>query len=123
MNDRISLLGLIFHGRHGVSAAEKKKGQPFVVDLHLLGDYSEAARLDDLSKSVDYSNVYDEVKRIVEGKSCNLIEHLAHRIAVSILAKFKRAREVTVCVKKPNVPLPGNLECAEVEITRRRKRV
>lgn len=120
MNDKISLIGMVFQGRHGVDPEEKRVGEPFVVDLELSGDFDEAGKEDNLEKSVDYSQVFEETKKIVEGPSCNLLEALAHRLCKMVLSKFSRVDQVTARVKKPRVPLAGTLEGAVVEMTRQR---
>jgi len=44
-------------------------------------DLVAAAVSDDLAQTLDYSELYINVKKIVEGESFNLIETLAERIA------------------------------------------
>lgn len=120
MRDKISLEGISLRGRHGVLPEEKKLGQTFILDIDLYGDFEEAAKHDDLTRSVDYSKIFELVKNTVEGKSFNLIEALAHRICEMILKEFNRVEEVMVRIRKPQVPLPGILDAAAVELTRGR---
>ena len=84
MNDIIFLNGMRFYGYHGVLAAENDIGQIFVVDITLKVDLSYAGQSDDVKDTVNYGEVYKDVKSIVEGPRSCLIEHLAERIAKHI---------------------------------------
>ncbi|HEX3011424.1 MAG TPA: dihydroneopterin aldolase, partial [Syntrophomonadaceae bacterium] len=75
--DKILAKGLTFKGCHGVLPQEKKLPQKFIVDLELFLDLSSAGIEDNLQKTVNYDEVYKQVKRIVENESYNLIEALA----------------------------------------------
>jgi phosphoribosyl-AMP cyclohydrolase len=66
------------------------------------------------------SGNYQEVKEIVENESYDLIETVAEEIAQKLLTKFNELEQVKVIVKKPEVPIPGILNRAEVEIERSR---
>ena len=122
MNDRLSLVGMRFSGRHGVLAHEKVEAQPFEVDLVLHTDLREAAASDDLADTTDYGALFDMVGTIVEGRSFDLIEALAGAIARAALSATDAARvaAVEVRVRKPKAPLSGAFETVEVAILRRR---
>lgn len=119
--DRIILEGMQFSGYHGTLDAERDLGQPFVVDVELSLDLSEAGASDDLTKTVDYSEVHRRAKEIVEGEPVNLTETLAERIARSTLEEHPLVEAVKVKVAKPHVRLGGTvLAGSAVEVTRRR---
>ena len=115
--DKIMLRGMRFYGRHGVYPAEKAQGQWFEVDADICGDFAVAARTDNIENALDYSQVYEAVKKIVEGPGVNLVENLAQQIAQVLLA-LPLAKMVRVTVKKPEAPLAGPLLYAGVEIVR-----
>lgn len=117
--DRISLRGMRFLGRHGVTLEERMEPQPFEVDVDLELDLGPAAASDDLTRTVDYSAVFDLVRDAVEGTSFRLIEALAGTIAERTLAQHAAA-SVEVRVRKPKAPLPGAFETVEVRLARRR---
>ncbi|MEW6048349.1 MAG: dihydroneopterin aldolase [Bacillota bacterium] len=121
MADRIILKGMTFYGYHGVLPGEKVAGQPFVVDLVLYLDLDRAGRRDDLACTVDYSRVFEAVRRVVEGERFDLIETLATTIAERVLASFP-VEAVRVRVKKPMAPVGGIMEYAAVDVRRRRRR-
>lgn len=119
VSDRITLRGMRFVGRHGVSPEERAEPQPFEVDLVLRLDLSSAAASDDLADTVDYAAAFAVARRIVEGRSFQLLEALAGAIADAVLAGF-RVEDVEVRVRKPKAPLPGAFETVEVRLRRHR---
>lgn len=119
--DRILLEGMIFHGRHGTLPAERDLGQPFVVDIELRLDLQPAGLSDDLTQTVDYSEVHRQAKEIVEGAPVSLTETLAERIAGTLLEGYPTVEAVRVKVAKPNVRLDDTvLTGSAVKILRRR---
>ena len=119
--DRILLQGMIFNGYHGTLAAERDLGQPFVVDIDLHCDLRAAGLADDLTQTVDYSEVYRQARAIVEGQPVSLTETLAERIAAAVLDQHSLVERVRVRVAKPNVRLDGGvLAGSAVEIVRHR---
>jgi dihydroneopterin aldolase len=119
-SDRITIRGMLFLARHGVTLEERMEPQPFEVDVELRRDLSIASRSDELSDTIDYSGIFSLVARIVEGQSFRLIEALAGTIADAVLAATD-ARTVEVRVRKPRAPLPGPFETVEVAVGRRRR--
>lgn len=109
-----------FYGYHGVFPEEKKLGQRFVVDLTAFIDLKKAGQTDQLEYSVNYAELYQICREIMEGEPVNLIEALAEQIAGTILKKFSLITEVTVKVIKPDPPIPGHYQSVAIEITRRR---
>jgi 7,8-dihydroneopterin aldolase/epimerase/oxygenase len=122
--DKILLEGMVFFGRHGTLPAERELGQPFVVDVELRLDLRPAGLSDDLTQTVDYGEVHNQVKEIVEGPPVNLTETLAERIAATVLEEHPPVEGVRVKVAKPHVSLGDTvLEGSAVEILRRRDKV
>ncbi|MCA1715821.1 MAG: dihydroneopterin aldolase [Actinobacteria bacterium] len=120
--DRILLEGMIFHGRHGTLPAERELGQPFVVDIELRLDLQAAGLSDDLTRTVDYSEVHRRAKEIVEGPPVSLTETVAERIAGTVLEDYPTVQAVRVKVAKPNVRLDDTvLTGSAVEVLRRRE--
>jgi dihydroneopterin aldolase len=117
MNDRILLQGIQFYGYHGVYEEERRLGQRFLVDVELRLDLTGAEDWDDVSLSVDYSQVHAAVLEIGTRQQFKLLETLAARIASTLLERFPIQR-VTVRATKPAPPLPGTLAGVSVEVTR-----
>ncbi len=120
-DDRITLRGMRFLGRHGVTLQERMEPQPFEVDVTIWADLAPAATSDELADTVDYSAVFAEVARIVEGSSFRLIEALAQTITDGVLDSQPRVRSVEVRVRKPKAPLPGTFETVEASLRRDRE--
>lgn len=121
-DDRLSLVGMRFRGRHGVLPHEKVEAQPFEVDLVLTGDLSRAAESDRLDATVDYAALFDLVRAIVEGRSFDLIEALAGAIATAVLAATEApvVEAVEVRVRKPEAPIAGEFKTVEAALVRHR---
>lgn len=118
--DEVFLESLEFFGHHGVNPEEREAGQRFTVDVTLTANLATAGRTDDLADTINYSDVYREVKAIVEGPPFDLIESVAERIASSLIAEFA-TDSVQVTVRKPDVKLGGEevkLESVGVTIHR-----
>lgn len=117
--DRVALRGLKARGHHGVFPREREEGQTFIVDLALSLDTRAAAASDDLSHTVHYGIVAEEVVAIVEGEPVDLIETLAERIAQQCL-KHEGVHEVEVVVHKPDAPITVPFDDVTITITRSR---
>lgn len=117
--DRVALRGLKARGHHGVYPQEREEGQTFVVDLVLGLDTAPAAAGDDLTKTVHYGVVAEEVVDVVRGEPVELIETLAHRIADQCL-KHAVVQEVEVTVHKPEAPITVPFDDVTITIHRRR---
>ncbi|MFE6778175.1 dihydroneopterin aldolase [Streptomyces sp. NPDC057702] len=117
--DRVALRGLRARGHHGVFPEEREKGQTFVVDLVLGLDTRPAAADDDLTKTVHYGVVAEQVVAEVAGEPVDLIETLAERIAQRCL-EHAVVREVEVVVHKPQAPITVPFDDVTITITRSR---
>lgn len=117
--DKIILQGMKFYGYHGVLPEEKNLGQWFEVDVEMVGPFTTAAVLDQVEDTLDYSKIYQDIRELMEGRSCNLLETLASQVAELVL-KYPLVEEVKVRVKKPQAPLGGPIGYAAVETVRSR---
>jgi dihydroneopterin aldolase len=118
--DKIFVNQMEFYGYHGVFPEETRLGQRFVVDLMVLVDLRKAGETDELEHSVNYGELYQVCKEVVEGKPYKLVEAVAEQIAETVLQQFTLVTEVTIKVIKPDPPIPGHYRSVAVEITRRR---
>ncbi|NYF18362.1 dihydroneopterin aldolase [Microbacterium sp. AK009] len=117
--DTITLTGLRVFGYHGVYDDERRDGQDFVIDLDLTLDTRPAARSDEVSDTVHYGELAEEVAAIVAGAPVNLLETLADRIARAVLER-PLVSAVRVSVHKPQAPIPLTFADVSVTITRAR---
>ena len=118
----IKLKNMVFYGYHGTADEEKELGGRFEVDLDLKTNLDKAILSDDINDTTNYVQIYKLVKNIVTESNYHLIEALAGKILIEILKKFPLT-EVTIYLRKPNVPLHGVLDTVEVEITRKKEEV
>ncbi len=121
MSDKILLTGIEIFGHHGCSEEEQQRGQVFITDIELGLDLSKAGKSDEISDTVDYAAVMEEIKKIVGGKPRKLIETVAEEIAETLLQNFPLLENVKVKIRKPSAELIGIFEHAAVEIFRSRK--
>ena len=117
--DRIALVGLAAHGRHGVLDFEREAGQLFRVDVVLGLDTRPAAASDDLADTVDYGALARSVLDVVEGEPVDLIETLAQRIADVCLVD-DRVQWTEVTVHKPAAPIDATFTDVALTIHRSR---
>ncbi|WP_116449640.1 dihydroneopterin aldolase [Blastococcus litoris] len=117
--DRITLRGLRAHGRHGVYAFERERGQMFGVDAVLEVDTVAAAAGDDLEKTVNYADLARDLYAVLAGEPVNLLETLAQRLADVCLAN-PLVGAVEITVHKPQAELGVPFDDVTVAIRRER---
>ncbi|MCB0970182.1 MAG: dihydroneopterin aldolase [Acidimicrobiales bacterium] len=118
--DLVELRGLRLVGICGVLPAERDQPQPLELDLDLEVDLATAGASDDLADTIDYGAVCDAVADVVAAGTPQLLEHLAHEVARTVLDLDERARAVTVAVRKLRPPVPHALATSGVRIRRAR---
>lgn len=118
--NKILLENMMFYGFHGVHEYEREQGQRFYVDVEMTADLSKAGQTDDLNDTIDYTVVYDSVKDIMENHRFQLLEALGTHIAEDIVT-MPLIDEVTIRIRKPAVPIHGQLEYVQVETTRKKQ--
>lgn len=116
----VRLMNAVFYAHHGVMQEEHRIGGRFEVDVIMAIDIEAAAADDDLDATVDYERVYSLVREIVTRNRFYLIERLAFLIAQHVLETFERVTDVEVHVRKPNPPVGGTADRAEVVYNRSR---
>jgi dihydroneopterin aldolase len=106
-------------GTHGALPEEAERPQPFEVDLELLVDLRPAGRTDDLASTVNYAELCEAARAVIEGPHALLLEHLAEQVAQRALAAAQgRAQGVVVTVRKLRPPVPVELATAAVRVHR-----
>jgi dihydroneopterin aldolase len=113
-SDRIALTGLRVRGFHGVLPQERRDGQDFVVDAVLHLDLRPAGQTDDLTQTVHYGELAEQLAAVVAGEPVDLLETLAARLAEVCLASGPVER-AEITVHKPSAPIP--LDFADVSVT------
>ena len=116
----ISLENIRLYGYHGAIPNERELGQRFEIDVEVLADLEEAVATDDMKKTVNYETVYRLVEAEVVNEKYHLLEALANKLARDVLDKFENALEVTVRIRKPNVPIAGSIDHVQIEVIQER---
>ncbi|HLG35379.1 MAG TPA: dihydroneopterin aldolase [Bacteroidia bacterium] len=116
----IKVSGIKIYAYHGCMPEEELIGGWYEVDVEIEADINAAVSSDKLSDTVDYSKVNEIVRREMSIRS-KLVEHIAGRIAKSLLKEISRIEEVKVKVSKMNPPVSGEVESFSVEIKEKRK--
>jgi dihydroneopterin aldolase len=98
--DRIFLHGLTTECIIGFIDWERRVKQTVELDIELPVDCRRAALNDDVADTLDYKKVAKRVLAFVEGSSFQLVETLAHRLALVILEEFQLPW-VRIALNKP----------------------
>ena len=115
--DKVYLKDIEIFANHGVFIEEKHLGQKFILSLELSLDFKEAAKNNDLTKSVHYGELCHKVEAFVKEECYDLIETVVTKVAYLILDTYEIVKEVKVHLKKPWAPIGSHLEYAAVETT------
>jgi len=115
MNDKITIEDLEVKFHVGVPDEERIEVQKLLITIVIFKDLSSSAENDDISKTIDYFSVCQEIKALGENQSWKLIETLASDICKLVLTNFK-AETVKVIVKKFILP---DTRWVSVDITRK----
>ena len=97
--DRIYLKGMRFYGFHGNRPEERTLGQQFEVNLSIETDTRISGLSDNIEDTVNYSDVFKAVQKIVVEEQYHLLERLAEVIAGKVLS-YTRVDGVEVEVSK-----------------------
>ena len=98
--DRIFLRGLTTECIIGFIDWERRTPQTVAIDLEFPCDCERAARTDSVTATVDYKQVAKRVLAFVPETKFDLVETLAHRLALLLLAEFA-FEWVRVTINKP----------------------
>ena len=116
--DQIIIENLEIFGYHGVFEEEAFLGQKFIVNARLYLDTRPAGQTDDLTQSLDYGEVCQFIKKLVETERYMLIEKIAEEIASGLLLTYDLLQKVEITVKKPWAPVRVHLDTVAVRIER-----
>jgi dihydroneopterin aldolase len=100
--DYIHIDKLVFRGKHGCFAKERRVEQEFALSVKLGVDTAKAGHSDNLADTINYSEVKKTIQEVIEGGSRFLIETLAEEIAQKIL-QDQRIQTVELTIQKPEV--------------------
>lgn len=102
----IKLEGIEFFAYHGHHDEERITGNKYSVDIIINTDLSKARESDHLADTIDYSVIYNIIKKEM-AKPARLLEHISHRINTEVLNAYESIERVETSVSKFNPPLGG----------------
>lgn len=111
----IRLNNIRIHAFHGAIPTENIVGADYLVNVEVKADWGDAAKNDDLTKTINYAEINDIVREEMR-KQRILIETVAESIVDRILQTFSLVEEAEVSVAKLNPPMTGEIESAEVSV-------
>ncbi|RSJ43383.1 Bifunctional folate synthesis protein [Streptococcus gordonii] len=120
--DQLRIKDLEVYAYHGVFAAEKELGQRFVLDLILDYDMTRAAKTGDLTASIHYGELAQELVKWCQESKEDLIETLAYQLIGKIFQSYDLVEKVSLEVKKPWAPVPLPLDTCSVKLVRKKRK-
>jgi len=117
----ISLSGIRFRGRHGVSPSERSLPQDFMVALEVALPVGILPSSDRYQDVFDYDKLASLVVQECSRTSYRLLETLARKVIQKILAETPAAR-VTVSITKSRPPTSESVESVSVRLSGNRGR-
>lgn len=116
--DKITIKNLEVFAHHGVFPEENRLGQKFLISAVLYTDVRKAGMTDDLTQSVHYGIVSQQITEFLQKHTYRLIETAAEQLARELLLHTEHLQAVTIELKKPWAPVGLPLETVSVTITR-----
>lgn len=114
-NNIIEVNGIKTYSYHGCLDEERREGTNYEVDVIMHTDFSLAASTDDLSKTIDYVNVY---KIVIEEMNIpsKLIETVGKRIINHLKNDLNNLLNVKLIIRKYNPPIGGEVNYVSIAI-------
>jgi len=115
MKSKIIIKGMHFKAYHGYYLEEQKIGGQYIIDLEIEYDILQAAREDNLEKTINYERIYEICRKEMK-QNRKLIE----TVGLSILERVKTIspdiRQVILYIHKINPPIDGLMDRASIRI-------
>ena len=102
----------------GVYDFEKEKPQPLLLDFELKVDLHAAGKSDDLTETVDYAEVAQQVIKHIQQTRYELLEALAEALCQLLFQKFAGIEAITLTLFKPEAV--NEAETVGIRIERQR---
>jgi len=115
MKHKIEVNGIQLYAFHGCLEEEARIGGKYQVDVEILTDFTEAALMDDLTKTVDYVVVNKIVAEEMAVRS-KLIEHVGLRILKRLQTEILHPASYRVRIVKFSPPINGDVLNVTVEL-------
>ncbi len=110
---KIILEDMEFYAYHGCFDEEQVIGNRYVVNIEFDFDTEESERSDNLSKTINYQDVYSIISTQMQQKSY-LLEHIGRRIIDAVFQKFRIISFVKIKISKMNPPIGGKTRAVSI---------
>ncbi len=90
----------------GVLESERTNGQSFILDISFWLDLDESSQLDQLDKSIDYSEVIKAVQKLSFEINCLTIEFFSDQI-LNVIESLCGQVPINIMLKKCSPPIHG----------------
>jgi dihydroneopterin aldolase len=117
MTYTIKIEGMEFRAAHGCYDTEQRVGGNFTVDVTLTVEDGGAAEADDVTRTVNYAEVYEVIREQMAVPS-RIIENAAQRILEAIAARFPEVLHAEVTLSKLAPPMGGKARRVSVTLAR-----
>jgi len=101
---KISINKMKFQASHGAYKSEKNILQVFFLSVSFDFDFEDAAKDDDLNKTINYAEIVDLCTGEMLQKR-SLLESLVYGIAKKIKSKYEGVSNILVELEKPQVQM------------------
>jgi dihydroneopterin aldolase len=108
-DDRLALTDIVCMCHIGVTEEERRERQKIEVDLELFTDLEDAGRTGELRHTIDYRDVCESVRGLLEGGTFHLVEAAALSVLDLVRSRFP-VRRAVVRVRKFVLPRVGHIE-------------
>lgn len=116
----ISLNDLKFYAYHGVMAQENKVGAHYTVNVRITFTADlEALKHDELHGTVNYAQVYDDIKTIMNIPH-KLLESVAYDMVQLLFDHYPSIQEVWISICKDTPPVQAQCNGMAFELTAQR---
>ncbi len=115
IKSNIFINGLRLYAFHGVLPQERQVGGEFIVDLRVHYNIYKATETDRVEDTISYADLSDIVKREMAQPSA-LLEHVAGRIAKTVIQTYPTVESVWLRLTKVNPPMGADCSGAGVEL-------
>jgi len=109
MKNTVEVNGIKLYAHHGCLDEEGIIGAHYKVDVSMITDFSEAAEMDDLTKTIDYVFVNKIVEEEMAIRSL-LIEHVGKRIYTRLYNDFPTIEKLKIKIIKICPPINGDVD-------------
>lgn len=119
--DAIEIKGLRYYGYVGFFKEEQILGQWFEVDMTLWLDLSKVSLSDQLEDTLNYAEVTERVKQLIETSKFKTVEKL-NSVIVDSMLEFELVEKARSRLVKLSPPIPGFPGQIVIDFTRSKER-